>query len=93
MIMHMTIHHPNPEKSDQMVEAMHRIDRLVGAQPGVLSVHTLRDAHTGTLISLAVWASKDTWLSAQPALHRAESAEDFSVWESQPPLVYHLEEI
>jgi heme-degrading monooxygenase HmoA len=93
MIMHVTIHHPDPAKSDDMLEAMHRFEQQIRAQPGVLSVHTLKDAHTGALVSLAVWQSKDSWLSAQAAMIRAETDVDLSTWESQPPMVYHLEEI
>jgi hypothetical protein len=93
MIMHVTIHHPNPQSSGELIEAMHRFEHFIRSQPGVLSVHTLKDVHTGTLVTLAVWESKDGWLSAQPVMTRAETDEDFSAWESQPPLVYHLEEI
>ncbi|HEY3344577.1 MAG TPA: antibiotic biosynthesis monooxygenase [Anaerolineaceae bacterium] len=93
MIMHVTIHHPDPEKTGGMVDALHRFEGQIRSQPGVLSVHTLKDSHTGALVSLAVWQSKDSWLSAQAAMIRAETDVDLSTWESQPPMVYHLEEI
>ena len=93
MIMHMSIHHPDPEQVDEMVEAMRRFEHQMRPQPGVLSVHTLKDAHTGALISLTVYSGKETWLAAQPALARAEAGEDFSRWGGEPPLVFHLEEI
>ncbi len=93
MIMHLTIHHPDPEKTDDLVELARQYERQMRAQPGVLSVHTLKDAHTGVVVSLAVYSGMETWLTAQSAIVRAESAEDFSRCESIPPTVYHLEEI
>ncbi len=93
MIMHMTIHHPEPENVDDLVEAVREFERAIRSLPGVLSVHTLRDAHSGAVISLAVYSSKESWLTAQPTVLRAETGEDFSRWDSEPPKIYHLEEI
>jgi len=93
MIMHMSIHHPDPEQVDAMVEAMRRFERQMRAQPGVLSVHTLKDMNTGVLVSLTVYSGKEPWLAVQPAMAHAEAGEDFSRWEGEPPLVFHLEEI
>ncbi len=93
MIMHLTIHHPDPEKTDDLVELARQFENQMRAQPGVLSVHTLKDVHTGVVVSLAVYSGKESWLTAQPAITRAESSEDFSHCESMPPTIYHLEEI
>lgn len=93
MIMHLSIHHPNPEASGQLAEAMHSFERSVRTLPGVLSVHTLKDPHTGALISLTVWSTKDAWLSAQNTVTRVENNENYSAFESQPPVSYHLEEV
>jgi hypothetical protein len=89
MILHISIHHPDPAKADELVEAMRHFESQMRAQPGVLSAHTLKDASTGALVSLAVYSGKETWLAAQPAI----ASEDFTRWEGEPPLVFHLEEV
>ena len=93
MIMHMAIHHPEPGKAGDLVEALRQHEQQIRTQPGVLSVHTLKDAHSGAVVALAVYATKESWLAAQPGLARLESGEEFSGWESAPPTIYHLEEI
>lgn len=93
MIMHLTIHHPDPDKVDDLIETTRQFERAMRSQPGVLSVHTLKDVDTGAVVSLAVYSSKESWLEAQPAMARVETAEDFTLWDSEPPTIYHLEEI
>jgi heme-degrading monooxygenase HmoA len=93
MIFHLIVHHPAPEKTAELVELVREFERHVRAQPGVLSVHTLKDATTGAVVSLAVYTDKESWLMAQPSILHAETGEDFSRWDSEPPKVYHLEEI
>jgi heme-degrading monooxygenase HmoA len=93
MIVHITIHHPTPEKTGELLELVRELERHVRTQPGVLSVHTLKDESSGALVSLAVYSDKESWLMAQPSILHEETGEDFSHWDSEPPKVYHLEEI
>ena len=93
MIMHLTIRKPHPEKADALVDALHHIEQIIRGQPGVLSAHTLKDPTTGTLVFLCVWSNKESWLSGQPAVHRAETDADLPGLDHEPPVTYHLEEV
>ncbi len=93
MIMHLTIRQPLPEQADSLIDALHNFERVIKGQPGVLSAHTLKDPSTGTLISLCVWSTKESWLSGQPAVHRAETDANLPGLDQEPPITYHLEEV
>jgi len=93
MIMHMTIHHPHPDRVELLIDAMHQFQMVVSSKPGVLSVHTLRDTSTGALVELAVWSTKEAWLEAQQTMSQSEGLNNLTELETAPPIVYHLEEI
>ena len=84
MFVNMSIHRPHADKERFLIESMHRYGEAAKAQPGLVSVHTLKDENTGELVGLAIWASKEAFLAARPALMMATEKDDFDAWEKEP---------
>lgn len=84
MYFHVSVHHPQPGRRDELIASMHRYgDAIVGA-PGLISVHTLRDAEQDILMGLAIWESQAAF-EASVHLARAAVADDpFEEWEAEP---------
>jgi heme-degrading monooxygenase HmoA len=93
MFVHLAIHHPHPDKSDLLIESMHRFAAAMAGQPGLQQVYTLRDPESGTLFGFAIWDSKDDWLAARPAMQAAVKDDLFDEWEDTSPEVYHMEPV
>ncbi len=72
---------------------MHRYGAAARTQTGLVEVHTLKDARTGTLVGLAVWENDEARIAARPALMEAVKDDDFDDWESEPITGYLLEEV
>jgi hypothetical protein len=62
---------------------MHRYGETAKKQPGLVSVHTLKDENTGELVGIAIWQSKESFLAARPALMKATEKDDFDAWEKE----------
>jgi hypothetical protein len=65
-----------------VIDSMHRYGDTARKQPGLVSVHTLKDENTGELVGIAIWSSKESFLAARPALKNA--TDDFDSWEKEP---------
>lgn len=63
---------------------MHRYGEIAKKQPGLVSVHTLKDENTGELIGMAIWSSKESFLAARPALMKVTEKDDFDAGEKAP---------
>ena len=74
------VHYPR-KNEDRLIGAMHRFGELVKKQSGVVFVDTFRNVREGTIISLAIWESRQAFESSWPELvKRAPSQE----WELKP---------
>jgi heme-degrading monooxygenase HmoA len=80
----MSIHRPHPDKERLVIDSMHRYGETARKQPGLVSVHTLKDENTGELVGIAIWPSKESFLAARPALRKATENDDFDSWEKEP---------
>ncbi len=86
----MSIHRPHPEKERLVIESMHRYGETAKKQPGLVSVHTLKDENSGELVGIAIWSSKESFLAARPALMKATEKDDFDSWEKEPTRGHRL---
>ena len=84
MFINMSIHIPHPDKERLLIESMHRYGEAAKKQPGLMSVHTLKDENTGELVGIAIWTSKESFLAARPPLRKATEKDDFDSWEKEP---------
>ena len=70
------VHYPHPEKESVLIEAMHKFGELVKKESGVVFVDTFKNAEDGTIISLAIWESKQAFQASWSKLvKRAPSQE------------------
>lgn len=90
MIMRMTVRHARQDKTEQLLDAIHKSCAQVKGHPGVLGAHTLRDEDTGALVELVVWSSKEAYMVALPTLINVTNFSDLEEGEAS---VYHLEEV
>jgi len=89
----MSIHFPKPEKEKLLIESMHRFGKAMEGKKGLIMAHTTKDEDKNQLIGLAIWDSKENWLTARPAMIEAVKDDPFEEWELKPPEVYHLTKI
>lgn len=90
MYFHVSVHHPKPGRRDELIASMHRYGDAIAGAPGLISVHTLRDAEQDILMGLAVWESQAAF-EASVHLARAAVADDpFEEWEAEPVAGYRL---
>jgi heme-degrading monooxygenase HmoA len=93
MIVHMSLHHPKEGAEAALIDSMHRYGAALKGAPGLISVHTMRDARTGALVGLALWESEE---ARQASIHLAREAvanDPFDEWESQEVQGFLLEEV
>ncbi len=73
-----------------MIEAMHAFGQLIKQRAGVLFVDTFKTSTDGTIVSLAIWESKQAFQASWPELvKRAPSQE----WEVKPREAYMMDSI
>jgi len=75
------VHHPREQDEERLIRAMHDFGEVVKKQPGVVLVDTLKNSIDGTLISLAVWESKDAFQASWPGLAKKTPPQQ---WEVKP---------
>jgi len=84
------VHYPLPEKEGALIEAIHKFGELVKNQSWVVFVGTFRDAEDGTIVSFAVWESRQAFQASWPELvKRAPSPE----WEVKPREAYMMDSV
>src|SRR5262245_42976613 len=75
------VHHPREQDEERLIRAMHDFGEVVKKQPGVVLADTLKNSIDGTLISLAVWESKDAIQASWPGLAQRTPPQQ---WEVKP---------
>jgi heme-degrading monooxygenase HmoA len=93
VIVHLAIHSPKPEHTGDVIASMHRFAEAASGQPGLRSVHSLRDSETGKLVGLAIWESREAFEQGVRAMRAAVEDDPFDEWEVSDPEVYLLEEV
>ncbi len=92
MFIHLAVHHhPRPDKTELLIQSMHRFGPAMKGQSGLQQVFTLRDEKSGALVGLALWDSKEQWLAARTAMTEAVKDDPSDEWEEDPPEVFQLE--
>ncbi|MBP3965984.1 antibiotic biosynthesis monooxygenase family protein [Paenibacillus lignilyticus] len=81
MFVHMSIHHPKPGKSEDLIASMHRFGSALEGAAGLREVHTLKDSRTGKLIGLAIWESEEAFRAGVSAARSAVENDPFEDWE------------
>ena len=87
MFVHMSIHHPKPEKEKFLIDSMHRFGKAMEGSKGYIMAHTTKDEDTGRLVGLAIWESKEDWVAARTKMIVAVKDDPFEDWEEKPPEV------
>ena len=62
------VHYPDANKERALIEAIHTFGALVRTQPGALFVDVFKTANDGTILSLAIWESKQAFQTAWATL-------------------------
>ena len=93
MLIQLSIHKPKPEYESALIDSMHRFGVAIKDKPGLIRVHTLKDAGEGKLFGLAIWESTEAMIAAAPAMMEATKDDDFELWESEPMSGYQLIEV
>ncbi len=80
----MSIHHPRPEHREALIDSMHRYGDAIRGREGLVSIHTLQDAHSDRLVGLAIFDSEEAFGALAPIARAAVADDPFDEWESVP---------
>jgi heme-degrading monooxygenase HmoA len=84
------VHYPDANKERALIEAMHTFGALVRTQPGALFVDVFRNASDGTILSLAIWESKQAFQTAWATLAPRVPSQE---WEVEPREMFMMESV
>ena len=84
------IHYPHPAKEAILIEAMHTFGTLIKQRAGVLFVDIFRNSKDGTIVSLAIWESKQAFEASWPELVKRAPAQE---WEVKPREAYVMDSV
>jgi heme-degrading monooxygenase HmoA len=90
MFVHLVVHHPKPEHSDDLLASMQRVNATAQDAPGLIQIGTWRDQRSDGLIGLAVWESQEAFQASAERIFEAVADDPFDQWEQRPPDVFHL---
>lgn len=87
-----SIHFPQPEKEELLVQSMHEFGELMKKQPGIIfqAPYPFRDTEKGTLMGISIWESQEAFQAALPTLQNARKDSPSHEWEIKPPEVSML---
>ena len=72
---------------------MNRFRSGMRGQPGHISGHILEDEHSGDLIGMALWKSREEWERGLDKVRDAVKDDPFDIWETKEPDVFVLNEV
>ena len=93
MLVHFSIHYVKPEYKSKLIESMNRFRSGMRRQPGHISSHILEDEHSGDLIGMALWKSREEWERGLDKTRDAVKDDPFDIWETKEPDVFVLNEV
>jgi hypothetical protein len=93
MFIFYSIHYPQPEKEERLVQSMHEFGELMKKQPGNLfqAPYPFKDPEKGTLMGISIWESREAFQVALPTLQSARQNSPSREWEIKPPEVSMLD--
>ena len=75
------IHYPDTQKERALIAAMHTFGERLRTQPGVFFVDVFKDDKNGTLLSMAIWESRQSFETGWSALAPHIPSQE---WEVRP---------
>ena len=90
MFIHLAIHHPKPEHTDDLLASMLRVDQAAQGAPGLIQIGAWRDQRSDRLVGLALWESAEAFHASVERIFQAVADDPFDQWLQQPPDVFHL---
>jgi quinol monooxygenase YgiN len=90
MFVHLAIHHPKPEHTDDLLASMHRVDDAARNAEGLIQIGAWRDARSGRLVGLALWESHEAFEAAAPHIFATVADDPIMEWSQRPPDSLHL---
>jgi hypothetical protein len=84
------VHYPHPEKEGILINAMHTFGELVKKESGVIFVDTFKNPKDGTIISLAIWDSKQAFQASWSKLVQKAPSQE---WELKPREAFIMESV
>jgi heme-degrading monooxygenase HmoA len=90
MFIHLAIHHPKPEHTDDLLASMRRVDEAAQGAPGLIQIGAWRDQRSDRLVGLALWESAEAFHASVERIFQAVADDPFDQWLEQPPDVFHL---
>jgi heme-degrading monooxygenase HmoA len=90
MFIHLAVHHPKAEYTDDLLGSMQRVDEAAKGAPGLIQIGAWRDSRSDRLIGLALWESQEAFQASAERIFAAVADDPFDVWLEQPPDVFHL---
>jgi heme-degrading monooxygenase HmoA len=90
MFVHLAVHHPRPEHSDELLASMHRVDAAAQGAAGLVQIGAWKDQRSDRLIGLALWESQEAFEASAERIFQAVADDPFDQWCQQPPDVFHL---
>ena len=90
MFVNMVIHYPKPDKETLLIEAMHRLGKVVQNQPVLSYINAHKDAQRGVVVAISIWETKEAMLAAGPSIKEVTKDVPFDEWETQPREIYQL---
>jgi heme-degrading monooxygenase HmoA len=90
MFVHLAIHHPKPEYTDEVLASMQRVDAAAHGRPGLVQMGAWRDGRSDRLVGLAIWTDRASFEAAHDEIFAVVADDPFDKWVTQPPDVFHL---
>jgi len=90
MFVHLAIHHPKPEYTEEVLASMHRVDKAAEGAPGLVQIGAWRDQRSQRLVGLALWESAEAFEASAGQIFEVVADDPFDEWCERPPDIFHL---
>ena len=91
MFLFYSIHYPQPDKEEVVVQNMRQFDDIIKRQPGIIFVSDIfNDPEKGTLMGFTIWESQEVFQASWPVLVKEVPSNE---WEVKSPEVYMLNSV
>jgi len=90
MFVHLAIHYPKPEYTEEVLASMHRVDKAAEGAPGLVQIGAWRDQRSQRLVGLALWESAEAFEASAGQIFEVVAEDPFDEWCERPPDIFHL---
>ena len=73
------VHYPRPDTEGILIAAMHKFGELVRKRPGVVFTDIFKNTKDGTIISLAIWESKQAFEASWPEVMKQTPSTEWEI--------------